>query len=255
VHLDSTTNLSIIGSGPGVGLTEFNTPYDLLVTNTSLYVVDAGNLRVKKSSLNGSYPTNTLGYGIGCSPMYLYVDSNSSIYLTCYSNHTALLFPANSTTHTIVAGTGLPGLNNNQLNTPYGIFVNNVGTIYIADCWNHRIMKWLSGASSGSVVAGNGTAGVSSAQLSFPTDIIVDINEYMYISESGNERITRWGPNSTFGECIAACTGVPGTMPTQLNAPHSLAFDSSGSLYVCEWANNRVQKFEIIQYHSEYSIK
>jgi sugar lactone lactonase YvrE len=107
-------------------------------------------------------------------------------------------------------------------------------------------MKWFSGASAGILAAGDGSPGSSSTQLNEPTYIIVDINEYMYISDGGTARIIRWAPNSAFGVCIAACTSTVGSAPTQLNWPHSIAFDSNGSLYVSEWENNRVQKFQIL---------
>ena len=115
-------------------------------------------------------------------------------------------------------------------------------------------MKWISGAKSGVRVAGDGTSGSSSTQLYTPTQIILDENEYMYISESHNHRITRWAPNSNYGVCIAACTGASGTTSTQLNYPHSLAFDSNRSLYVSDWGNHRIQKFQILNYQSEYHI-
>jgi sugar lactone lactonase YvrE len=102
------------------------------------------------------------------------------------------------------------------------------------------------------MVAGDGTSGTSSTQLSYPTQIVIDTNDYMYISEGGNSRITRWPPNSNYGECIAACTGTSGTASTQLNGPFSLAFDSDGSLYVTDTANNRTQKFQILPYNSKY---
>jgi sugar lactone lactonase YvrE len=107
-------------------------------------------------------------------------------------------------------------------------------------------MKWFSGASAGILAAGDGSPGSSSTQLNGPIHIIVDVNEYMYISDAGNARIIRWAPNSTFGVCVAACTSTAGTAPTQLNMPHSLAFDSNGSLYVSDWENHRVQKFQIL---------
>jgi sugar lactone lactonase YvrE len=115
-------------------------------------------------------------------------------------------------------------------------------------------MKWLYGALFGILVAGDGTPGSSSTQLNYPTDIVVDADEYMYISELGNARITRWAPNSTCGVCLVGCTGASGTASTQLNWPHSLAFDSNGSLYVADSANHRVQKFQILNYRSEYFI-
>ncbi len=254
VDLNSPNNISIIGSGQGSNLSQLNLPHDLFVTNTSLYVLDDSNHRVQKTSLNGSNPSTVLGYGGSVGPLYFYVDNNDNIYLSDYNNNRVLLFLSNSTNFTMVAGTGVQGPSNTQLNHPNGIFVNQNGTIYIADYLNNRIMKWYSGATSGIMVAGDGTAGASSTQISDPTQIIVDTNDYMYISEWGNARITRWPPNSTYGECIAACNGTSGAASTQLNGSQSVAFDSNGSLYVSDTYNNRIQKFQILSYNSKYQI-
>ncbi len=252
VDLNSANNICIIGSGPGSNSSQFNDPYDIFVTNTSLYVIDYGNSRVQKTSLNGSNPSTVLGYSGVAYVYFLYVDNNDNIYLSDYSNNRVLLFRSNSTNFTVVAGTGVAGVSNNQLDSPRGIFVNQNRTIYIADMGNNRIMKWYSGATSGIMVAGNGTSGASSAQLNAPIQIIVDTNDYMYICERSNERITRWPPNSNYGECIAACTGTVGIASTQLNLPRSLAFDGYGSLYVNDNGNNRIQKFQILPYNSKY---
>ena len=179
---------------------------------------------------------------------YLHVDNDGNIYLSDTYNHQVLLFSFNSMNGTRVAGNGTEGSGDDQLNLPYGVYVTDMRTIYIADWLNHRIMKWFSGASFGIVVAGNGTDGNSSTLLDRPTQILVDTNAYMYISEYGNKRITRWAPNSTFGVCIVACTRESGIKSTQLNAPRSLAFDSKGSLYVTDFGNNRVQKFQFLRY-------
>jgi streptogramin lyase len=253
IHLNYSINISLIGSGPGSNLNQYNVPYGLSITNTSLYVIDENNHRVQKTSLDGSNPSTVPGLSGLNWPYYLYVDNNDNIYVSSTGSGSVLLFLSNSTSSSIVAGTGVLGSNNHQLNQPYGIFVNQNGTIFIADYNNHRIMKWFSGASFGILVAG-GTSGPGSTQLYLPTQIIVDTNEYMYISEAGNSRITRWAPNSIFGVCIAACAGTTGTASTQLNAPHSLAFDSHGSLYVSDRANNRVQKFQILRYQGTFSI-
>ncbi len=112
-------------------------------------------------------------------------------------------------------------------------------------------MKWFSGASAGILAAGSGASGNSLTQLNEPIHITVDTNEYMYISDNANVPVIRWTPNATFGECIAACTLTTGTALTLLNIPHSLAFDSNGSLYVSEWGIHRMQKFQILDYHSK----
>lgn len=250
IHLDSATPNYIIGSGCGASANQFCYPYDSFPTNSSLYVTDAGNSRIQERALNSSNVTSTVSLGSLYAAFYLYVDIHQNIYFSEYRNHTVMLFHANLLSTKVVAGTGVQGSSDDQFNTPYGIFVDQIGILYVADCWNHRIMKWYQGASSGIRVAGDGTSGSSSTQLTTPTDIIVDSNQHMYISESGNARIIRWPPNSTFGVCIAACTGTTGSGSMQLSSPHSLAFDSHGSLYVSDWFGNRVQKFSILNYYS-----
>ena len=252
IALNSTNNISIIGSGPGSNANQFNQPIDLVAINTSLYVLDLNNHRMQKMSLNGSNPSTVPGLSSLDLPYFLYVDKYDNIYLSDTHKHRVLFYPVNFTNYTIVAGNGTAGSNNNQLNTPLSVFVNQNGTIYVADYLNHRIMKWFFGASSGIMVAGNGTSGSSLSQLSEPREVVVDINEYMYITDGINARIIRWGPNSTFGVCIAGCTGTTGLASNQLAFARSLSFDSDGSLYVSDRDNHRVQKFQILRYYSKH---
>lgn len=252
VLLNSNNDKFIIGSGPGSGPNELQTPRDLFTTNTSLYILDFANRRVQKTSLNGSDPITVVNFTDTSGEQYLYVDDHQNIYVSDTASHKVMLFRSNETNYTVVAGTGTSGPSDNQLFKPYGIFLNRFDALYIADQFNHRIMKWLSNASSGIRVAGNGVEGTSSTQLSYPTQIIVDTNEYMYISEARSVRVTRWAPDSTFGVCIAACTGITGSASTQLKGPHSLDFDSHGSVYVTDWDNHRVQKFQILDSNGKY---
>ena len=251
VDLNHDNNQFIIGPIiPGSIPSQINEPHGLATTNTSLYVIDLGNRRVQQLSLDGTNATTVPALSGLNYPYYLYVDDDSNIYLSDTYNHRVLLFSLNATNGTIVAGTGIDGSRDDQLHSPYGVFVTRAKTIYIADASNNRIMKWLPGANSGIRVAGDATVGYRSTQLPFPTQILVDANEYMYISDGGNGRIIRWAPNSTFGVCIIACFQSSGTASTQLNSPHSLAFDSNGSLYVCDYGNHRVQKFSVLNYHT-----
>ena len=251
IYSNSSTDSFMIGSGPGSNSTRFNQPHELFITNTSLFVADTVNYRIQKMSLDGSNPTTVLDFNQSFWVIYFYIDNDANIYVSDTNNHSVWRFPFNSSNGQVVAGGGGEGSNNNQLHEPYGVFVNHHGTIYIADRKNHRIMKWVSGASEGVRVAGNGIPGSSSAELNQPIHIIVDTNDYMYISDGGNNRIIRWAPNSTFGVCIAACSGTSEPTPFHLNGPHTLAFDNNGSLYISEWANHRVQKFQIFSHFSK----
>lgn len=229
----------------------FNDTHDVMTTSKSLYVLDRGNHRVQELSLRGLNPITVLKYSMSYTVYYFYVDDGANIYLSATEQHKVLLFCSGSKNSTVVAGSGVAGSENNQLNKPFGMFVNRDGTIYIADNRNHRIMKWLMGATSGTLVAGSGTSGNDATQLNGPRNIIVDTNEYMYIVDGDNHRIVRWIPGASSGTCIAACTGAAGNQPTQLMGPRSIAFDSTGSLYVTDRDNHRVQQFSIRRNSSE----
>jgi len=247
VDLNTNNSTYIIGSGYGTEMGYFYHPHSVFATNTSLYISDTGNHRIIKLSLNGSNQTHAIQLNQSLTPTYIYVDFEENIYFTDEVYHTVRLFNSTLETVDIVAGNGTNGSADNQLNTPYGIFVDQNRTVYVADCHNNRIMKWFSGASVGIRVAGS-----TPTELRLPTHIIVDNNGYMYISEAGYNRIMRWGPNSTFGICIAACTGILGKSSNQLQGPHSLTFDSDGSLYVSDFSNHRIQKFQIHHPQSKF---
>jgi len=245
VDLNSTYSISIIGSGYGAASNQFKRPTDLLVINGALYVTDPDNARIQEMSLNGSNPSEILSATDLYESTYFYIDQNYNIYISFTADHKVVLFTTNSTNSTIVAGIGISGSNLSQLNKPYGIFVDSNGTIYIADCYNNRVMKWFANASTGIIAVGS---------VPSPTDLTMDTNNYLYISESASGRITKWASNATSGICIAACTGIPGLNSNQLNTPHSLAFDKYGSLYVGDYANNRIQKFQILHSQSKSKV-
>lgn len=251
VDLVSKTNISIIGSGPGSNLNQFDAPFDLFLRNTSLYVIELNNARLKKMDLNGANPSLILNTNKFLGSVYFYIDNDENMYVSSVYNNTVVLCRLNTSNFAMVAGTGIAGANNNQLNTPYGVFVNENRTIYVADCGNNRVMKWYRGAPVGIRVAGDGTSGIRSTQLSCPTQIIVDIDETMYISERDNSRITRWKANASVGVCIAGCMGTSGRAATQLDQPYSFTFDRYGSLYVCDRENHRVQKFQYLGLYSK----
>jgi sugar lactone lactonase YvrE len=221
--------------------------------------MDTLNFRVQKWSRNLSNPVTVAGIlGVNGTSTNMttlsrsfgvFVDNYANLFVGDYLNNRVMMFPWNSTSGTagaMVAGTGISGSRANQLNGPFGLFVTDDGILYIADYNNHRIQKWVLGARSGVTVAGTAVAGNGLSRLNLPNTVVVDLNGCMYIADENNGRIMRWGPGAFIGECIAGCSGNEGVAANQLRHPSSIAFDSSGSMYVSDFGNNRVQKFQIL---------
>ena len=240
---------------------------NVFVTRTSIYVLDTWDFSVQKWSRNFSGSVTVAGVsavkGNATNMMtfsnsyHLFVDNYGNLFVSDYDNHRVMRFSWNSTSGAsgvMVAGTGIPGFDTTQLNGPKGIFVTDDGILYIADSINHRIQKWIIGSTSGMTVAGTRQAGRESTQFAYPQTVLVDLNGYMYIADYRNSRVMRWKLGASAGECIVACSGYWGVASSQLNGPTSITFDSRGSIYVNEFDNSRVQKFEILDETSMLSI-
>jgi sugar lactone lactonase YvrE len=64
------------------------------------------------------------------------------------------------------------------------------------------------------------------------------------VADFGNDRIMRWMKGATQGNIIVGGNGR-GEQSNQLNCPIGLSFDRHGNLYVVDYGNHRVQKFNI----------
>ncbi|CAF3963659.1 unnamed protein product, partial [Rotaria sp. Silwood1] len=66
----------------------------------------------------------------------------------------------------------------------------------------------------------------------------------VYVADEWNNRIMRWPKGATQGSVIVGGNGSGG-QSNQLHWPVGLSFDRHGNLYVVDWGNHRVQKFDI----------
>ncbi|CAF4299563.1 unnamed protein product, partial [Adineta steineri] len=180
------------------------------------------------------------------SPCYgLFVDINDTRYCSMPDDHQVVkrsLSDTVLTSNRIAAGTGTAGDDSNQLSGPLGIFVDVNLDLYVADCLNDRVQLFQSEESNGMTVARTKSVNPS---LDCPSGVILDAEKYLFIAELGNSRIFGLGLNGI--QCLFGCYGV-GSQSNQLNNPSSLSFDRSGSIFVTDSLNHRIQKF---QYHEE----
>lgn len=195
----------------------------------------------------------------------LALDSSNTLYITDYANNRIQKWVLGASSGTTVAGqsSGASGASSTALKWPVGIVLDSSNNMYFTDRNNHRVMYWANGASSGTVIAGTtsktlgrkfissisfsltlGVFGTATNLLYNPSGLIRDsTNGTLYIADTSNHRIMRWLSGATSGTLVAGGNGA-GTGSTQLDAPYSLAYDtSSNSLIIVNYNAHTVVRW------------
>lgn len=133
---------------------------------------------------------------------------------------------------------------------PHGLFIDKEGNIWATDEQakdgkGYQVIKFTP---EGKELMRLGTAGVGGetpTTFSHPSDVAIGRNGDIFVadghgSDDSNARIVKFSKDGKFMKTW----GRKGTGPSEFNAPHSLAFDSKGRLFVADRGNNRIQIFD-----------
>ncbi len=134
---------------------------------------------------------------------------------------------------------------------PAGLAIDVRGTLFFSDPDGNRVRRVL--GCDGSVCAAPcmGRTGSMPTAFNSPRGLLIPpTRPSLFVVDSGNNRIQVfdletfqlveiWGQTNASGN-------QPGSQPGQFNAPWTLAGDSSGNVYVVDYGNQRVQKFNAI---------
>jgi len=283
MRLDATTgNLTPVAgngtrgfsgdNGPATSAQLAN-PQGLAVDSAgNLYIVDTGNLRIRKVSngvistvagngtqgIGGDGPATSAQFNLYNSgyPNGVAVDSAGNVYVVDSGNKRIRKI-SNGVIST-VAGNGVTGFSGDngpatsaELNEPEGLAADSAGNLYIADWQNNRIRMVSNGVIS--TVVGTGTRGFSgdggpaiSAQLAYPQSVALDSAGNLYIADTANSRIRKVSNGvitTVAGDGTFGFSGDNGPATSaQLNGPVCVAVDSAGNLYIADQPNQRIRK-------------
>ncbi len=241
-----------------------SSPYGVAVDGSgNVYIADTGNNRVIKETLSGTTYTESTVVATGLSsPNSVAVDGIGNVYIGDTGNNRILKETLSGDTYTqsIVDGT---------LSDPQSIAADSIGNVYVADTGNNRVLEeTLSGSTYTQST-------IPTSILNLPLSIAVDAAGVIYISDHGNNRVIKEIPaggsytervvvaspglygiavdgNSSvyiydpFGLHILKETPSGGTYTIDyapigyLNAPQSIAVDSSGNIYVANSGLNQI---------------
>ncbi|CAF1413664.1 unnamed protein product [Adineta steineri] len=224
----------------------FIEPFSLFVTSNGDIYIDDGvqNGRVQKWIVETNTFVTVMNVISQCNG--LFIDINDTLYCSMFWDDQVVKRSLNDpmvTSNRVAAGTGIQGLNSDELHGPVGIFVDVNLDLYVADSINDRIQLFQSGESNGITVAGSESLNLT-IKLRSPIGIILDAKKYLFIVDSNKHRIV--GSDSNGFRCLVGCYGV-GSQSNQLNRPFSLSFDSSGNIFVSDQSNHRIQKFSLMK--------
>ena len=231
------------GNGNGSNANQLAQPSGIAIdANRNIYIADKNNNRIQKWAPGATTGTTVAGgNGSGNAanqlkdPVGVAVDASGNIYICDNGNNRIQKWAPGATTGTTVAGGNGNGNAANQLDQPVAICLDASNNIYIADYNNDRIQKWASGATTGTTV---------SSGLSEPRGVFVSADGYLYVADAGNSRIVRFASGSTTGTTVAGSASNNGSAANQLDKPYNMYVDALGNIYIADYNNNRIQKWE-----------
>ncbi len=163
-----------------------------------------------------------------------------------------------------VAGTGVAGYEpegpsglealRTPINNPYGIVNGPDGALYFCEVDTGRTRRLDVATGRLTTIAGNGTKAYAGngrpalqASFSAPHEIRFDSDGHLFVVERDAHVVRRIDAHTRLVSTVAG-TGVRGfsgdggpATAGQLNQPHSIAFDASRRLLVCDIGNGRVR--------------
>src|SRR4051812_1505334 len=161
-------------------------------------------------------------------------------------------------TITTLIGTGKPGLDDTSVNNPYGLVVGPDGGLYFCEIDNHVIRRIDLKTKKVSTVVGSGEKGNTGdngpalqAKVDQPYEIRFDRAGNLYFVDMPSHVVRRVDKKTQVITTIAG-TGQPGfggdggpATKAQFRQPHSIAFDKSGALLICDIGNHRVRRIDL----------
>ena len=191
----------------------------------NIYVADVGNNRIQKLSSTGAYITQWGTYGSGNGqfqfPQQITVDASGNVYVTEQGDRVQKF----SSTGTYITKWGSYGTGNGQFQNPTGIVVDAQGNVYVTDGFNKNIQKF---SSSGTYITQWGT------NLFHPSGITIDAQGNFFVTDASAETIVKF---SSAGTYIKQWGNI------NLAAPKEIVIGPTGTIYVLDLVNSRVQVF------------
>ncbi len=131
---------------------------------------------------------------------------------------------------------------------PHGFHLDREGNVWVTDTQardgkGHQVFKFSSDGKLLMTLGKAGVAGDPPDALNQPTDVVTTSSGDIFVTEGHGGPAGRVSKFSKDGRFIKSW-GKKGPGPGEFNAPHTIAIDSQGRLFVGDRSNNRIQIFD-----------
>lgn len=157
-----------------------------------------------------------------------------------------------------------PGTTQSSLDSPISVTIDNSGNLWVSDTENGRVLRWANAdsAASGEAAAQvlghadfttRGPEGATATGLSRPGGIAADSTGRLWVADYFGNRVVRYDNAAAKGNGGAAdaVIGQPdlqgdagGVSQNQFDGPYDLAIDAQGHLWVADFGNSRILRFD-----------
>ena len=205
---------------------------------------------IVKFNSAGEYQSE-LGHEMGHDNEHFYLprglafDTHGNLYVCDELNHRIQIFGNDGSYLTTLGESGVPGDDNGHFKYPVNPYIAD-SKLYVADGGNHRIQVFdISNPHAISylfTLGVTGAPGSDNMHFNGPTGIAVG-NGRIFVADMYNNRIQIFDATShNYLATIGA--GVEGSNPGEFKHPFDVDVDADGNIYVSEYAQHRVQKFD-----------
>ena len=172
-------------------------------------------------------------------------DSQDRVFVFNRGDHPVAVFDPD--------GTLLFSWGEGLFNRPHGIWIGSDDAVYCTDDLDHTVRKftpegrlvWTLGTSgrpsdTGATSLDYRTIRRAGPPFHYPTNLAVAPSGELFISDGyGNACVHRFSPDGR----LLQSWGEPGRGPGQFHVPHGIAIDASGTVWVADRENSRLQLF------------
>lgn len=159
--------------------------------------------------------------------------------------------------------TGSSGLAANKLNNPIGIHLDQEGRLWVGDYSNQRVLRFdnastkPTGADADAVLGQTdfttNTSGVAPNKFSGPVGVYVDTSGTLWVTNFSSHSVVRFDQAAQKANGAAAdgilgqpdfTTNTSGITANKMNGPNGVYVDLAGRVWVSDYANRRVLRFD-----------